>query len=157
MNLLNLKNNKGITLITLAFTIVIIMLLSGMILYNVPDYVHSKKLKDMQNDIELIREKVMGYYARYNEIPGNVTYNWNGKDYIIIDLQSLEGLTLQYGNEGYNEYKNVRDKALNGTISNEEIQKLNLITDIFIVDTETLEVYYVKGVTFDGKTYHTYN
>lgn len=159
MKKINLKNNKGITLVSLAFSIVIIIMLTSMIVYHVPDYVHTKNLKDMQNDIQIVKEKVMNYYAKNSSIPGSVQYSWSvnpTKTYYIIDLQQFDGLTLNYGKTGYNAYKNIRANALNGSLTDEQIQELNEITDIFIVDSETLDVYYVQGITFDGVTYYTY-
>lgn len=160
MKKLNLKCSKGITLITLVTTVVVLILLTSMIIYNVPDHVESKKLKDLQNDIQIIKEKVMSFYAKNGVVPGNVEYEWSlyaGDTFYIVDLQSLDALTLNYGQEGYNAYKNIRTSALNGTITDTQKQLLNGITDIFIFNVQTLDVYYVEGISFDGVTYYTYS
>lgn len=153
----NLKSQKGVTLISLAFTVIVILILTSMIVYNIPDYIQTKKLKDLQNDIQIVEDKITNYYSRYNSVPGNVKYNWTknaGRTYYIVDLQALDGLSLNYGKTGYEAYKNIRDSVLNGTISSAQIQQLNSITDIFIFDNETLDVYYVQGITLDGITYN---
>lgn len=160
MRKFNFKSRKGVTLISLAFTIVVILILTSIIVYNIPDYIQTKKLKDLQNDIQVIKENVMNYYARYNSVPGSIKYEWSvnaDKTYYIVDLQALEALSLTYGQKGYDAYKNVRSAITGGTITAAQIQELNAITDIFVFDVETLDVYYVEGITLDGVTYYTYN
>lgn len=160
MEKINLKSSKGITMISLAITIVLILLLTSTIIYNVPDYIETKDLKDLQNDIMVIEEKVKNYYAKNNIVPGKLQYVWTinpTKIYYVVDLQLLEGLTLSYGNEGYEAYNNVRTAVTNGTITDEQKTEINNIKDIFIMDIETLDVYYVKGLTVDGVTYYTYD
>lgn len=160
MKKLNLRSSKGVTLISLSITIILILILSAMIIYNVPDYIQTKRLKDLQNDIQVIEERVKSYYAKNEKIPGKLEYKWSinpSKTYYIVDLQALDGLTLNYGKEGYNAYNDVRNAVLNGTITTAQQTALNNITDIFIMDGETLDVYYVKGLTLDGFTYYSYD
>ena len=160
MNKLNLKSSKGVTLISLGVTVILLLLLTSMLIYNVPDYIQTKKLKDLQNDIQAIEERVKSYYVKNEKLPGKLEYVWSvnpSKTYYIIDLQALDGLTLNYGKEGYNAYNAVRNSVLNGTITSAEQATLNNITDIFIMDKETLDVYYAKGLTLDGFTYYTYD
>ena len=44
-----MKNNKGITLITLTVAVLIMIILSSMLIYNAKNGLKMKNLKDMQN------------------------------------------------------------------------------------------------------------
>ena len=57
-----IKKNKGITLIALSITVIIILIITGVLLYASQDSMYIKKLTNMQNDIEILRDKISLYY-----------------------------------------------------------------------------------------------
>lgn len=59
-----LKNGKGISLVSLTITVVILMILVNVIIYNAKDNLKIGNLKEMQNDISNLRDKISSYYAR---------------------------------------------------------------------------------------------
>ena len=149
-----IKKNKGITLIALSITVIIILIITGVLLYASQDNMYIKKLTNMQNDIEILRDKISLYYSEHGDIPVKTEYqdignletagvigvNDTGKFY-IIELESLEGLTLNYG-EDYEVYK-----ANNYTYSPD-------LTDIYIINETSHNIFYVEGikVTENGST-----
>jgi len=164
-----IKSNKGISLITLTVAITILMIITGTLIYNKKDTLELKNLKNMYNDIELLEDKIEAFYNKYGAIPTIVEYTntefLNGEDgipdteddiknsedsdnYYVIDLASLEGITsLNYGRD----YDNVKDKKEKEL---EEIDYTN-ITDLYIINEVSHQIYYVRGVQSDGRTYHT--
>ena len=56
-----------------------------------------------------------------------------GKKYYEIDLSKFQNITLKYG------HGNINDM------------------DIYVVNGDTLDVYYYKGVEYKGNTYYTYD
>ena len=154
-----IKKNKGITLISLSIAVIILLIITGMIVYSAKDSMYIKNLTNMQNDIANLRDKVSLYYLKYGNIPVKTEYedisnlekgnilgvNDTGKFY-IIELEKLEGLTLNYG-EDYERYKT------NGYTYSPEL------TDIYIMNEDSHNIFYVKGIRVtennETKIYYT--
>lgn len=113
-----LKTDKGITLITLILAIVIMFIISSMLIYNAQTGAKSRALNSMCSDIKILKDRIDIYYSKYGALPilatkyTNVSsikgINVNDNDnYYVIDIESLENLTLTYGKE-YNSYKDTR-------------------------------------------------
>ena len=155
------KNKKGITLVSLAIAVTVIMIITGVVLYNLRSNLKIEKLKKMQNDIENLSDKVETYYMQYGDIPAVKEYeytNYNqiqsagvissavdtGKFY-IIKLDLLENLTLNYGKD--------YEKIKNGEVTTEE--QVNELTDIYIINADSHNIFYVEGISIDGEVYYT--
>ena len=69
-----IKKNKGITLISLSIAVIILLIITGMILYSAKDSIDIKNLTNMQNDIANLRDKVSLYYLKYGNIPVKTEY-----------------------------------------------------------------------------------
>lgn len=150
-----LKNSKGITLISLIITIVILLIISNAIIYSVKDNLGIEKLKNMQNDIENLSDKISAYYNQYGTLPiidgeytnteeienaGLINKNVDKGNFYIIDLSALENLTLTYGKD-FKNIKNTSDK--------------NTLKDIYIINETSHNIFYVKGIKSDGEMYYT--
>ena len=146
----NLKDNKGITLVTLMFAIVIMFIISSILIYNIQTGAQTKSLNNMYNDINILKGKIETYYSKHQEIPilkepyvnvSNINAI-NGNDnenYYVIDLEALENIKLNYGKD-YANYKQEPKSEL---------------TDIYVINEQSHNIYYVKGVQIDGITYYT--
>lgn len=149
------KNSKGITLISLIITIVILLIISNAIIYSVKDNLGIEKLKNMQNDIENLSDKISAYYNQYGTLPiidgeytntkeiekaGLINKNVDKGNFYIIDLSALENLTLTYGKD-FKNIKNTSDK--------------NTLKDIYIINETSHNIFYVKGIKSDGEMYYT--
>ncbi len=156
----NAKSQKGITMVTLTIAIIILVLVSNILIYNAKDGIYAKNLENMYTDVESLRDKVIEYSVQYGTIPANtsIEYNLNGRDdlkenwisteelenkFYVIDLKTLEGVSLNYGRD--------YDKV-NSDMTSEEISKLE---DIYIVSEVSQNVYYVKGISVEGKKYYS--
>ena len=94
------KNNKGITIIALVVTVVILLILTGTVIYNSNLSKSNYKYNKMIADLNILSDKILNYYKKYNELPkterkidiDEVTY-WE------IDLSKLDNLTLNFGKD----------------------------------------------------------
>lgn len=147
---INIKSNKGITMITLIIAVIIMLVISSTLIYNINIGTSTRNLNNMYSDIQVLKDKIDLYYSSYEALPiiqteytntsNIIGINQNdGNKYYVIDLEAFENLTLNYG-EGYKEFKT--------TLSSD-------ISDIYIVNEQSHNVYYVKGIKLDGKTYYT--
>lgn len=153
------KNNKGITLVALMVTVIVLLIITTAGISTTLDRFELNDYKKMKSDLELLEDKVSDYYLKYEGLPmirlsdGNIeafsyteyingltnvnqepAINANDNDiYYIIDLEALGNITLNYGKD----YKENLGKD-----------------DFYIINEQSHTIYYVKGVKMDGVTYH---
>ena len=152
-----MKQEKGISMVSLVITIIILLILTNVMIYNARDNLYIKSLADLYNDIEILNSKVSEYYEIYGKIPANIEYtninslsniisknNDIGKFY-VIDLESMQGITLNYGID-YEIIKN-------------NIENINNYEDIYIINENSHNIFYVRGVSIEENgntnTYYT--
>lgn len=147
------NNNKGITMVSLIITIVVMFIIAGATVYTSLDRFKVNELSKMYNDIKLLSDKVSNYYLKYNGLPvvrdnsntpivypvSSLNFDKNANDsgnYYIIDLKAMDNISLNYGADGLN----------------------NLTTsakDIYVVNEVSHVIYYVQGIEAEGTVYHT--
>ena len=152
-----IKQEKGVTLSILVITIIVLLILTSTLIYNAKGSIHIQNTTKLYNDLELLREKVSEYYNEYGEIPGKIEYtnignlsnvlsknNDTGKFY-VIDLEAMKGISLNYGKD----YENIKNNPNNA----------NSYTDIYIINENSHNIFYVNGVTITkddtSTTYYT--
>ena len=139
------RNQKGINLISLTITVLVILVLTNVVIYNVKSNLKTQNIKSLQTDISNLREKISTYYSKYGEIPVNKEYintaNINvissavdtGKFY-VIDLSALDNITLNYGMD----YEKIKSG---------EVTDVNTLSDLYIINKDSHNIFYVEGVT----------
>ncbi len=148
-----MKKQNGITLVSLIITIVLMLMIAGTTVYTSTNRFKINNLKKMQNDIELLSDKVSSYYLKYGGLPvlrdasnqevvytfSAINFETNRNDdanYYIIDLEAIGNITLNYGEEGY--------------------KNPNASEDVYIINGKTHTIYYIKGIEYtDGNIYHS--
>lgn len=144
-----MKNQNGITLITLVITIVIMMILTFTVTINIEPYKNQKAKTNFETDIQKLREEVEQYYARDKELPiinryTNTTMlneikNINDNDeYYVLDIKQLE-VKLNYGKD----YFEVTKKKITENIID--------LLDVYIINSQSHTIYYPKGIEYNGK------
>lgn len=165
------KNNSGITLISMVLTVIIILIITSAMIFNTKNQLAMRSVQSLSNDIETLNAKVDEYYLKYGELPKlcdyitdfkdsmdfrakqqnakpNTEINKNdGKEYIVIDLEKLEGLTLTYGYD--DEYKKVKE---NGNVMDED--DAYVADEIFVINTRSHQIYFPHGVFIDNGNSH---
>ena len=138
-----LKNQKGITILSLMIVLVVMAILAAIAVKNVDTGIDIKNYNKMCADIELLSNKIQSYYREHNSIPitgssisdvsSQIDYQGTDRDnsvYYLIDLGSLYNVTLNYGG---------------GNLSNK---------DVYIINEQSHEIYYLKGVKLENQIYH---
>ena len=146
-----IKGNKGITLVALAVTIVIMLILAGSITTTFTSTMELEKYNKVKEDIILLSEDVKLYYMNNNELPiynekvfDIATYGIPQKDinpndsdtYYAIDISLL-----------------AKDISLNNGSGN--ISKDFTSTDLYVVNEQSLTVYYLQGAVLNGVKHYT--
>lgn len=148
-----MKNQKGITLITLVITIIIMLILIVTITVNINPFKSAIKRNSFEEDFRSLQEAIVNYYARNKELPVINKYtstfmlddvkNVNdGDDYYVIDIRQLD-VDLHFGREFYN--------ALARDIESD----VDDLLDLYIINKQSHTIYYPKGITFDGMVIYT--
>ena len=144
-----IKKEKGITLITLVITVVLLIIITGTLATKSMTNLQLSNLTRLQNDIEALNDRIAAYYVKCGELPYgrykensiqksalesvlNDMSNNDGDVYYTIDLLELDNLSLNYG-EGYE----------------------SMSEDRYIMNQKSHVVYYIKGINYDGQKYHT--
>ena len=156
-----LKQEKGVSLVSLGVAIIIMMIITGMLIYNTKDTAQVSKLTKMHDDIANLRDKISAYYATYGKVPaytdvaielGDDAKSLKGAndigDFYVIDLKALDGLTLNYGQD----YNDIEDDNNDGKIDSDEIEGAK---DIYIINEESHNIFYLEGISIDGVNYYT--
>ena len=139
-----IRKNTGITLIVLVITIIILLILAAVVIYSLNSSPNTSKFNKMKADIDQLHDKILGYNQRYGELPilgrletqplleiiGDQRAPNDSDIYYEIDISKLENLTLSYGNKKYGE------------------------DDIYVVNSTTFNVYYLKGIELEGELFH---
>ena len=145
-----IDNDKGVTLVILIVTIVIMMIIAGTLVYQTTTGMSTRVLNNMYRDVKRLKDKIEIYVTEYGELPvlekpytktENISkLNENDDEvYYVIDLAKLDNLTLSYG-KGYEEIK----------------QGSNIDqTDVYVVNRQSHNVYYVRGIELEGTVYYT--
>lgn len=146
-----IKNEKGITLVTLTITIVVLMILSFSINVSVKSTMETRNYNYVKEDIINLSEEVKAYYLKNNSLPIDETKTYNlayygvpSEDinpndygnYYRINVSLLENISLNNG-------------GINNNEANEETD------DMYVVNEYSLTVYYLKGATFGGQKHYT--
>jgi len=142
-----LKQNKGVTMIALVATIVILLILTNMLIYNAQDSVHIQAINNLYSDIELLRNKVSAYYHEYGQIPAEIQYTNISQlqnanilsqnndiidEFYVIDLEAMQGITLNYGKD----YENIKLDEKNA----------DNYTDVYIINKNSHNIFYAEGI-----------
>ncbi len=143
MKKINLKNNRGITIIPIIVMIIVIVFLTSIVVTRIDIGTDIRNYNYMRADIELLESKIMAYYNENGDIPvgekiddvqsliGEEINSRDNNEYYIIDISKLYNITLNFGG---------------GDLSNK---------DIYIVNEQSHKVYYLKGVVYENEIYYT--
>lgn len=149
-----LKQENGVTLISLAVVIIILGIIMSMLLYSVKDTNDVTKLTNLYSDIDNLTDKISNYYSKYGKIPAFEKQGLNEKvasltnspigvndtgNFLVIDLNAIENLTLNYGQD----FKIIKNNEL-GTN-----------TDLYIINENSHNIFYLKGIKIENKIYYT--
>lgn len=89
---MNIKSEKGITLMTCVITVIIMFLIVGMIVYSSSSSMQVRDINNLHNDIRAVQEKVDLFYLKYGVLPYKLDYDGvTPLKYEYKDLSAAEG------------------------------------------------------------------
>lgn len=142
-----MKEKKGISLIVLVITIIVILILTGLVVVNGKDaYVEAQKTT-LKTEIAQIETLTKNYYTRRS---GNL-------DFVTIELTVPSAYIEQFEGESIVSSKVTMYVIDLNKIDAEEVTYGNLEdgeNDRYLYSTTTGKVYYEKGLDIDGKIYY---
>lgn len=149
-----MKNQKGITLITLVVTMVIMLILTVTISVNYGRYKMEAEKASFEEDMNSLREAVEHYYAQNKELPVINRYGYtamfqdvkNVNDnnvYYVIDIRKLD-VNLHFGKD----FDEILTRSRNAEI-------LDLV-DVYIINEQSHTIYYPKGIIYGSGTLYTF-
>ncbi len=138
----NLKSSKGIALLELVVTIVIMMILVIALTTNITSTLETRRYYAVKEDIIALTESIQKYYVANGSVPSSET--------VSFDIDTLNPSDKNPNDNGVY-YKIDIDKllAFDSTI------ELNNPEDTYLVNEQSLTVYYEEGVKLDGKIHYT--
>jgi len=91
-----LKSNKGIAMVSLIITIVLMLIISSTTVYVSYERFEINKLKKMYNDMEILSDKVENYYLKYDGLPIVRDENNAPIEYTYTSLDSFLGFLFVF-------------------------------------------------------------
>ena len=178
---INIRDNKGINLISLTVTVIILLIITGAMIFNTKNQISMRQIDGLKTDIELLNSKVDEYYLKYGELPilcdytSNKLANFKSKDNfydMIVQKAHGRGCTLgaELNQNDGNNYAVIDLERLGGitltygyedeytTIKNaKQINTQGYIEDtIYVINTKSHQIYFPHGIFVDNVMYYTF-
>lgn len=142
------KNSKGITMVSLVITIILLMIITSVTVYTGTNIIKQVTLQNVNTDMMLIRAKVktMEEQAKFNKDNSN----YKGTPLInVLDNKKIDKLV---------EKEVVEDITKYYLLSKDDLDSMGLekvdIADGYLVNYETEEIIYVRGLEKDNNIYY---
>ncbi len=154
------KNNKGITIITLVVTIIVMLILASVTIVTTTDLLHSSRMKNYITIMHLIKVEAEKAYEEYQFDNDEKHLTMNGKATKFteqVPLSSIEKTKVENemnmsGVENAKQLWYKWNKEILTALGIDASNMINTSNDYFIVNYATGEVVYNKGYTRDGIT-----
>lgn len=170
---MNIRNNKGVNLISLIITVIMLLTITGAIMFNTKNHILMRKINSLNTDIELLNSKIDEYYLKYGELPELCSYVASktqfsdiinskanaksatlneeinpddGDEYVVIDLERLGGITLKNGYENTTSNREYFTIKENQAVTNQD--------KIYVINKKTHQIYFPHGLFADGIMYY---
>lgn len=141
------SNCKGITLLSLAITVIILLILATISINYGQDILEKSAVESIETNMLLIKAKAKGYAEEYN-FSGDAS-----KLYGTKVSETSETLIVEYNASVGNKYSDYY--YLNGNdLAN---MGLSITNGNYLVkyDYNNIDVVYVEGISVNGTLYHT--
>ncbi len=160
-----MKNKKGVTLISLIVTIMVLAILSSVAIYTGRDIIESSKLTTFTAEMKVMQTEVNAIYEKY--INGE-SINANNTSYEGDEILGLESTTTSEITTRKNEIFQALNSDLNAGIystekdqykywNNDLIKKLGIegVENAYFVNVKRRSIISYNGLNYEGKMYYT--
>ena len=139
-----MKNEKGITLMVLISTVVIITIITGTIAYRSIASTRMRSYYNMCADIELLDEKIALYYLEHKTLP-----------IIRSETKKINELISNYGSSNPNYNPNNSQSGILYKIDLSQLNNLSLKTTEYFIDETSHTIYCSRGKKIADNYYFT--
>lgn len=150
---MNINNNKGITLIALIITIIIILIISSITVYVGSNIVNEAKFEDVKTNMLLLQAEVKNFVEQAKFEKKEIT-DFTGEQGIKNDKEIVLklGEKENNANTGNKDFYKITSDISGLKIDNLDLQNYLVSIDINNVD---VDVYYKKGIKNEnGDTFY---
>ena len=137
-----MKSQKGVTLMVLVTTVVILAIITGSISYSSINSFHMRAYYNMCSDIELLDEKIALYYMENKKLP-----------ILETDTKKVEELIQNYAEGNVNYNPNNSGNLLQIDLS--KLENLTLTNTKYYIDETSHTIYSSRGIKIEEEIYHT--
>ncbi len=138
-----MKNQKGITLMILISTVVIMTIITGTIAYRSIASTRMRSYYNMCADIELLDEKIALYYLENKALP------------ISTQTKQISELISNYGESNPNYNPNNSEDGILYQIDLSKLKNLSLKTTEYYIDKTSHTIYCSRGKKVGNDYYFT--
>lgn len=141
-------NRKGITLVSLVITIVVLLILASIATYSGIEVIKSSRLTTFTTEMKIMQTQVNELYQRYKD--GDNTVLGLGKDLDSVSEQANKVFTeKESGITDQNEYQYFDQNTIKNVL------KIEGVEGEFFVNIKNRSVVSYQGFQYEGKTYYT--
>ena len=156
------ENKKGMSLITMIVTVIIMSLIAGTLVYSAIDSAKIRKLNKFYSDLRQISDAVEVYYLKNGKLPTkdgpDYTYadGVNPADIKFILAKNYDKISGKNSLFNPNDFDTVANNVSYKTIDLELLNNisLNYSKHTFIVNTKSHTIYDKTGITVGGVEHH---
>lgn len=144
---------QGISLVVLVITIIVMIIIASIAIIGINDLIITADTQDFANEVNVIEESIKEYYATHKILP--VTSTKYNKSELLDKLDGSYKTKLNTeiteNNDTDNTFYVVDLKLLEITTPERGLEVDAL--DVYLVASNTLNVYYLKGVEIEDNIY----
>lgn len=158
---MKLKQKEGISLIVLIITIALLLILSSAVILGINVSVQNANLSRFTNDLSHLQDSVKSMYILENRLPIVDNEKLLSKNDVLnlVNDKNKELFEIELNNNGENE--NVEFYEIDLKKAGADMIQVgsgkNGSDDIYVISTNSLKVYYLKGLFYRKKMYFSLN
>ena len=148
----NIANSKGVTLIALVITVIVLLILASIATYSGMDIIESSKLSTFTAEMKIMQTQVNSLYDKWQR--GEVDINTLGES---LDYNPENPEISEQANKVLKDELFIDDISGYRYYDQETIQDLGIegVKQEFFINVEQREVVSYKGLKYDGDMYYT--
>ena len=139
---MNIKNGKGVTLLTLIITIVVMIIIASIAIYSGSQVIKDAQKEDVKTNMLLIQAE-MKNYVEQAKFEGKDTIDGVTVNNVTLHIQSADDAVNGAGNEVKNYYRILNDMS-DFNLGNLNKPELYLIA--FDINKVEVYVYFLNGI-----------
>ena len=160
-----MKENKGITMVALVITAVVLMLISTPIVVRTTKLTETKKYTNFRDDMLNLKENISSLYNVDDDISTIGPVYTGSKTFLTTTIKNPNDREPYYVIDFVKLSKNYKDRygvELEGLKIETDNAKLGSVTEsssnnVYIINSKSRSIYYTKGLGYNKQTFYRLN